>query len=210
MDDALSLIATECTGIQDTLTNEQVLSIYDRIKFYQSELKTLRDRAESAMMEWIKVNGDLVVSDSVRYYVGTSKTTKCTNIPGAVEKIMEATGGDFTRFCDVLASGAIKHGAAKKVLDPKTYAELFKVTESDKLEEGVLDKKLIRYDEAFVKIPTTKGGVSGPTAAPSSPETPAGNGGGGTGSPAPTGKKGRPDGKKSSRVRDRSERRPLF
>ncbi len=145
----LDILEREAASISGELTNDQVLAIYDQLKFYNRETKRLMDLAETAMLEWIKGNGDLVVSPTVRYYAGTSKTTKCVDLPAAVAALMEATGGNFEKFCEVLSSGAIKHGAAKKVLDPNVYDLCFKVEIRDTLEEGKPDKKLMKADEAF-------------------------------------------------------------
>ncbi len=147
----LDILEREAASISGELTNDQVLAIYDQLRFYQREIKRLIDLAETAMLEWIKGHGDLIVSPTVRYYAGTSKTTKCTDLPAAVAALMEATGGNFEKFCQVLSANALKHGAAKKILDPNVYDLCFKVEVKDTLEEGKPVKKLMKADDAFVR-----------------------------------------------------------
>ncbi len=148
---ALAIIEQECTGIHDDMTNDEVLMRYDRLKFFLKSIKELIEQEETAMISWIQAHGDLIVSDKIRYYAGTSRTTKCTDLSAAVAALMEATGGNFEKFCEVLSSGAIKYGAAKKILDPNVYDLCFKVEVKDTLEEGKPVKKLMKADDAFAR-----------------------------------------------------------
>jgi hypothetical protein len=147
---ALLPLEQQILTISPSLPGPDVLTIYERTRFYKQALADLQDRCEALMIEWIKANGDLQISDTARYYVGTPKTTKCTDLPGAIETILTTVGGDFTKFCEILSSNAIKYGAAKKVLTQEDFERLFKVEERETLEEGKV-KKLIKADERFVR-----------------------------------------------------------
>jgi uncharacterized protein YpmB len=150
-DNAIAVIEKECLAIADNLTNDQVMAIYDRICFYSREIKRIKDLAETAVMEWIKANGDLNAGNGIRYYVGTDKTTKCKDVAATVEAILVAVEGDAKRFTDILSANAIKHGAAKKVLPPEVYEQLFEVVVRETLEEGKPKTKLVRFDEKFTR-----------------------------------------------------------
>jgi hypothetical protein len=129
------------------------LGIYERVRFYKKSLADLEATCEEQLMEWIKVNGDLVISETARYYVGTPKTTKCLDVPATVEALMNAVAGDFTRFCDTLSANAIKHGAAKKILTEDDFARLFKTETREVLQEGKVKpvKQLMKADSQFTR-----------------------------------------------------------
>jgi hypothetical protein len=129
---------------------DDILMWHERLKFYQQEATRMRDIVENALIAYIKTHGPIEFGNGVRYYLTHPKTVKCNDIPATVEAVFEATGGDFKRFCDVLASGAIKHGAAKKILPPKDYSALFTTTVKDKLETGEpAEKTLAKADDKF-------------------------------------------------------------
>ncbi len=148
--DLLAPLARQVTGISDTMSKDEVLEVYDHVRFYLAGLKDIQRQCETAMIKHIKAHGDIEAGNGVRYFVGVTKTTKCTDVPAAVEAVMHATGGDFVRFCDVLASQALKHGACKKVLPPEQYGKLFVVETKEVLDEkgvAVKAEKLVRLDE---------------------------------------------------------------
>lgn len=128
---------------------EAVADVLNRVQVLTREIKRVKDLWEQIAIEWIQANGDLQIGD-MRYYVGHPKTTKCNDIPATVEALMQATGGDFRAFCECLSAGAIKHGAAKKVLAESDFARLFSVTEQTSLEEGKPTKKLCSVNERFL------------------------------------------------------------
>ncbi len=147
----LEIIKREVPLATLEMTNDQVVHILDHAQFVKREVTALVAQLEISILEWIQAHGDLIVSDSIRYYAGTSKTTKCVDLPAAVAALMEATGGNFEKFCEVLSANALKHGAAKKVMDPNVYDLCFKVEIKDTLEEGKPVKKLMKADDAFVR-----------------------------------------------------------
>jgi hypothetical protein len=148
---ALSVIESEVVALSPAMTGEQMLEIYDRIKFYKSELTRIQSLAEERLIEWIKANGDLQVREGVRYYVGREKRTKCTNLPAAVEALLASAEGDFARFCEGLSSGAVKYGHAAKVLPAEVYEQCFQTEYVEDLKEGGAKKKLLKADEQFIK-----------------------------------------------------------
>ena len=178
--DALTFIEQETLGITTTMTNDEALAMYDRVLFYAKEMKRVKEQAETQVVEWIKKNGDLIVSPTVRYYVGAEKVTKCTNVPAAMEAILTVCEGDFTKFCGVLSSNAIKHGAASKLLPPKVYEQYFRVEIKEDLREGGAAKTLKRIDETWMPkrlpTPTPQNGVgsvpSGPAPSQNKPGMP--------------------------------------
>jgi hypothetical protein len=130
--------------------NDGVLAVWDAVKFHAEEIRRLKALAEKAIIEWIENHGDLNAGNGVRYYVGKDKKTKCRNVPGAIDALLTAVGGDMARFAEVLSSDAIKHGAAAKILDEAVWDNLFEVTYEPDLKEGS-NKKLMKFDAKFAK-----------------------------------------------------------
>ncbi len=147
----LAPVEAEVIMLSESASTDLILQTYEACKFYTAEIKRLKALCEAVMIEKIKASGALEVRPGIRYIVTVDKTTKCDNVPMAVEAILNAVGGDFTKFCGVLSSNALKHGAAKKILAPEDYEKLFKVTVKDSLEEkGEPKKKLAKIDERFL------------------------------------------------------------
>jgi hypothetical protein len=138
---------------------DNVLEIYDRIKFYKSELARIHGVCEQQMIEWIKANGDLELNDTSRFYVGDEKRVKCVNVPAAVEALITACNGDFTAFCEILSSNALKHGAAKKVLPAEVFEQFFATEVVEDLKTGAAKKKLLKADERFIKPVVSRDGA---------------------------------------------------
>ncbi len=163
-------LKVQVLALNDKATAEQVLTVYDAILSALGRLKEIKEGCEGAMMDWIAANGDLILDDTRRYVLSYDKTTKCNDVPAAVEEIMKATEGDFKRFCDVLSSGAIKHGAARKVLDPQVYERIFTTTVKTSLDNKPI-KVLTKLDEKFMPTKAaakavSTGGATVPTGAP--------------------------------------------
>lgn len=129
---------------------DKVLDVMDKVEAAKAKLKEVSASLESAVIEWIKANGDIEMG-TVRWYVGLTKTTKCIDNGKTLEALFEACGGDFAKVAEMLASGAFKHGACKGVLSEDQYAALFVVKESDELKEGKPNKRLQKVDSRFLK-----------------------------------------------------------
>jgi hypothetical protein len=131
---------------------DTLLEFHERMKFYKQESTRMLKIVEQAMISFINAHGPIELGNGVRYYVAHPKDTKCNNVAQTVEAIFEATGGDFVRSCECLSTSAIKHGAAKKILPPEKFEELFTVTVKDKLETGeAAPKKLQKADDRFAR-----------------------------------------------------------
>lgn len=102
------------------------------------------------LIEWIEANGPLVINET-KYYVGDRKDTKCVDVPATVQALLEATGGDFGKVCECLASQPVKHGASKRVLSADQYDALFKVETVPVLKEGVAQKQLQKVNTNFLR-----------------------------------------------------------
>lgn len=129
-----------------------ILTLRNRLAFFVTMAKELKARLDDEVfVQWLIHNGDLEVGDT-RFYAATDKTTKLDKpMRAAIEELMEATGGDMDRFCELLSSSAIKHGACKKVLDENKWREMFRVEESQKVEEGKPKRRVQEINQKFIK-----------------------------------------------------------
>lgn len=120
-------------------------------------LEALREWAKQACQqieksaeEWIKDNKPVQVGELL-YWVGpVKKPPKCVHIPTAIEKLLDACGGDFERFCTHLSSGAIKYGAARATLPQDVYESLFVVEEVEELQSDEAAKAMRKLQKAPV------------------------------------------------------------
>lgn len=145
----LEPLETAIARIEPTTPIDDVAYALNRLDSYMQFGRELKQRLEEAVIDWIQANGDLVIGD-VRYYVGVRKTTKCIDVAAAVDALLAASGGDMQAFVACLASDALKHGAAKKVLGEQ-WDRYFKVEAKPKLENEQPKKELMKVDERFVK-----------------------------------------------------------
>lgn len=148
----LAPVESDVIMLDENASPETLMQTYETIKFYQECLKRLKLMVEAAMMGKIKQSGPLIVREGVRYVVGTDKMTKCKDVAGAVNAVLDATGGDLAALNMVLSANAIKHGAAKKVLPLDVYGKFFEVITKESLEEeGKKKEKLMKLDDRFLK-----------------------------------------------------------
>lgn len=75
----------------------------------------LSQRMEAAVIAWIGANGEIEDGDN-RYYVGTSKTTKCVDVKATLDRLLTVTGGDLDAVNSCLSTGAFKPAATLAVL----------------------------------------------------------------------------------------------
>ena len=144
------LCSTQIVATQDDA--ESVVDRLGQLDVLMSAARQLKDNLEQAVIEWIEEHGDLHVPGmSVRYYAGIRKSTKCTDVPKAFLALLEASGGDLDKALGTLASGAIKHGAARGLLAEAVFDSLFVTEEKPELKEGKPRKSLIRVDERFAR-----------------------------------------------------------
>ncbi len=148
----LAPVESDVVMLDETADADTLLQTYETVKFYLQELKRLKLMIEAAMMGKIKASGPLVISPTVRYVIAIDKVTKCKDVAGAVNAVLDATGGDLGALNMVLSANAIKHGAAKKVLPPEVWGKYFEVVVKESLEEdGKKKEKLLKVDEKFMR-----------------------------------------------------------
>lgn len=94
---------------------DAVLSAMNLVRRLGEIHRDLKDRLEAASIQWIEVNGDLTDGE-VRYYVAPNKSTKCVDLRGTFQALLDKSGGDLDSVVLCLSSGAFKPSATKEVL----------------------------------------------------------------------------------------------
>ena len=145
-----STILADLAALSPDVPIDKVLAMRVRVDFFAEKAKAFREMLDNAMIEWINANGPIEF-ETIRYYVGPVKNTKCRSVKEAIPALLDATGGDMERFCEILSSNAIKHGAARGVLAPEVWDQLFIVEEQQELKEGKPVKRLQKIDSRFVR-----------------------------------------------------------
>ena len=151
MSNLLVAVADRCAEVQSGMASaDDVLRALDFLKQLKEATAKANADMESAVIEWIKVNGDL--SDGVcRYYVAPNKTTKCLNVRTTLEAIFEAKDGDLDALMDCLSSNPFKPSTTMKLIGARAD-ECFKTEEVLDLKTGrPKEARLQKFDPRFVK-----------------------------------------------------------
>ena len=146
----LDSVKSELLGLGAKVPMDKILDALQHVKIVLDRAKNMKEFLDAAMLEWIVENHADIVVGEIRYYAGKSKSVKCQDVRGAIEAILEVSGGDFVKLCEVLSSNALKPGAAKTVLGD-SFDKFFATVWDDKLEEGTPVKTLKTFNPAFSK-----------------------------------------------------------
>ena len=110
-----------------------LLSVRNAVSVTKQRLREIDDLLTEQLLAWMGQNGDLVVSEDVRLYPGTKKTTRCNDVRACLEALIDASHGELDQVAGCLASSAWKHGACRIVLDEKWDRHFTETVEADVL-----------------------------------------------------------------------------
>lgn len=147
MNEETTSLAIRVASIPD-LRVEDVLDVMNQVEIFQRKARELRQQCEEQVKDYILEHGEIEVGDK-RWYVGVDRKHKpALPMPELVALLMEETGGDFDRFCELLASDALKPGACKKVLGER-FDEAFETKTVTDLKTGEPRKSVRVFDKRF-------------------------------------------------------------
>lgn len=129
----LASLAARVASTEIETPVDDVLELRENLSFMLTQIKGLQKNLDERLIEWIRANGTIEYGTK-KIYVGTKKDTKCKALRPALEALMIACGGDWEKFCECMASGAIKYGAAKTVLGDE-WGDHFETVEKSELKE---------------------------------------------------------------------------
>lgn len=166
IDDEANLINPDWTAMRETTLAElevwlgdldvhasshDVLMWLDRLTVFLNAVKAVRSSVFEIAIEWIKVNGDLMVSDQIRYTIGHQRTVRCLSVRDTLHAALSAVGGDLDAVATLLSASAWKHGACRSIFTQSEYERFFAVEVKPKLVRGQAETplKLIRIDDRY-------------------------------------------------------------
>jgi hypothetical protein len=161
---ALAPLVAQVTGMTVEVPMDQVLAVRDKVRVLAELLRQLRQWVDERTIEWINANGPIRCGDK-ELRVGTDKTINVKGLdPKAkavtrgklLNRAMELAGGDMEALAErFLASGAFKHGALRKELEPSEFESFFEEVTKEVVEEGSGKrrpaKKLLEIDPRFMR-----------------------------------------------------------
>lgn len=133
MDEIMPLSDTQekALAVNPLMGNDEVMELHTNVCGMLARIKQIKKDVEQGMIAWMEANGtDLVIGDH-RYYIGHNKKYKAKDQRAAIERLLDACGGDLEMFSGLLASGAIKPGAAKVALEGDFDKHFDTITELD-------------------------------------------------------------------------------
>lgn len=142
-------IAVAVRKIDATATVDDVAEALALLAGMKERIKDLEAELEERMVDYVSDHGSITIGET-RYWVGPRKTTRCVNVPGAIQALLEATGGDFETFCTFLSSQPLKHGACREPLGEQ-WPFYFQTQEELELKTGQPLKRLQKADTRFLK-----------------------------------------------------------
>lgn len=145
-----SSIQAKVLSLPEDATVEQMAEARFLVDALKSFTRDMEKAIDERFLDIIVKHGPVTIGE-VRYYEGTKKTTKCVDVYGAVQALLNALGGDLGTFCrDYLCGQPLKYGAAREPLGG-AWDRFFKVEEEPKLSEGKPVKQLQKIDTRFLK-----------------------------------------------------------
>lgn len=127
----------------------EILSRLDGIK---SKVRDAEKIIKARVKEWMEEHEvkRIELGDGRYWYLGHDSDWDNTDVPGTIEALLEANGGDVRALAEFVASGGLKPGACRNVLPADKRDVLFVKVKRTVLKDGTpVAKKLIAGDERF-------------------------------------------------------------
>jgi len=145
----LATMQSEIASFDTETDSDKILELRNRLDFLSGVIREMKHDLEGVLVEWINKNGDLVINDDTRLYVGTQRRVKCKNNQAVFDKLMESLGGDIEQVLGALSSNAWKHGAAKNILGSQEFETHFEQTILPDVRTGKVRKVVKEFNRQF-------------------------------------------------------------
>jgi len=130
-----------------------LVRLRDMVIGMQRELRVHAEAIEQALIECIDAQGDIVLSDTERLYVGFTKTTRSIDDQSILMAVLDAGGGNLelltTGDGGVLASQPWKHGAVRKLIGDERFGGLFTEETRKDIKTGKPVRSVKVFDSRF-------------------------------------------------------------
>jgi hypothetical protein len=148
-DASLDRLEADVLAVAPELTVEQVADTLGRLDYMAERIKKLKADLEPRLFAYVDANGPFEIGP-MRYCIKTEKKTKCVNVPGALNALLDACAGDFDELCKSLSASPIKYGDARTRLGDEKWSQFFEVIEQRTLDDKPV-KSVTKVDTRFLK-----------------------------------------------------------
>lgn len=147
MPPSLPQLVADVEGVDLQSSADEILAVREAIGFARQQLRAIEKEFNDRIIAWMQEHGDIQISQTIKLYLGRSKTYKPYKLEDAIDALVKFTNGDWERFCATLSANAIKPGAARRVLG-EAFDDHFETTEKEEL-------RVKTFDAAYqqVKVP---------------------------------------------------------
>lgn len=123
-------------GLSPTEKGDALVYVRGAVKVAYQRLREIGNLLDEQLLAWMDANGDLIVDEQTRLYIGTKKTVKCRDVGACLAALEEAAGGEIEKVVECLSSSAWKHGACRQLLGPEKYEKCFAETVEQDVKTG--------------------------------------------------------------------------
>ena len=98
------------------LTPESIHAVWGAVGVAEGLIKGIRNILLDRVREYIEENGEFEIDEMLYRIAKGSKSTKCPDVKGSSQKLLELFAGDLEMFLECLGSGALKPGQVRDFL----------------------------------------------------------------------------------------------
>lgn len=131
-------------GADQSVAAEQ----YMRVLAVRRLADEVKDAFDEQMLPWLKANGGSLTIADQKLFAGVAKTEKVRDLKAACVSALDALGGDWDAFVELLSSDALKPGAAEAALGEEWRREHFEVKRKDKVEVRTVNTRYLPKEAA--------------------------------------------------------------
>jgi hypothetical protein len=128
---------------------DQLCAALDASEWLLARARTIDCLMKQIAIAWIDRNGEFSIGQ-VRYWVQYPLTVRCLNVAQTGHAVLEAAGGDFDHFLEILVAQPYRHAAVRSIVGKALHGRLFSAHRSGRLANGVPQRVLKRADATFL------------------------------------------------------------
>lgn len=121
---------------------------YMRVLSVERQAKEIRALFEEQMLPWLALHENELTVGDTKLYAGVGKSEKVRDLKAACVSALDALGGDWDAFVELLSSNALKPGAAEAVLGEEWRREHFEVKRKEKVEVRTINTRYLPKESA--------------------------------------------------------------
>lgn len=143
----LSALEERVNSTSADTPKDHLADLRNCILVLQQRAAALRQKIDQAFIHTIEAHGPIEIG-TTRYVVTVDRTIRCRDTTATAECVLDAAGGDFTKFCSMLVAQPFKPASVRAILPSDAYQGCFEVVERMKVEGQPL-RRLKQIDTRF-------------------------------------------------------------